>query len=87
MGVSGGGSSAIWSATTSNMIFKAKADSRYINAIQRNFPEERKSPSYFLATTGTGKLSDVLKRIRGGGRVMLSYKIPVCIHRRQPSAP
>jgi len=63
------------------MIFKAKADSaldipRYINAIQRNFPEERKSPSYFLATTGTGKLSDVLKRIRRGGRVMLSYKIP-----------
>jgi len=42
MGVSGGGSSAIWSATTSNMIFKAKADSRYINAIQRNFPEDKK---------------------------------------------
>jgi len=37
-------------------IFKAKPDSRYINAIQRNFPEvKRKSPSYFLATTGTGK--------------------------------
>jgi len=58
------------------MIFKAKADSRYINAIQRNFPEDKKVSVIFPRHNGTGKLSDVLKRIRGGGRVMLSYKIP-----------
>jgi len=58
------------------MIFKAKPTldiPRYINAIQRNFPEVRKlwggvfwSPSCFLATTGTGKLSDVLKKYLEG---------------------
>jgi len=39
MGVSGGGSSAIWSATTSNMIFKAKADSGYTTIHQRHTEE------------------------------------------------
>lgn len=64
--------------------FKAKPDSRYINAIKDdNFkrnPEElsrgKKKVSVSISSPQQGqvKLSDVLKKMRGGGRVMLSYK-------------
>jgi|GEM_PF-6926865 len=65
--------------------FQGKADSGYTTIHQRHTEELSRGKKKALGRSflvsvifprhnGTGKLSDVLKKMRGGGRVMLSYK-------------